>query len=108
VGQHLRQDPTGLSTAFSNIEVNVLGNALVQQLAERRNAKAENILDDVGFEKLGGIAGECHGALGARGCGAVARDVERDARAGRVLGPGSGNDQKFWHGAQYAELMRSW
>ena len=107
MGQHLRQDPTGLSTALSNVKVDVLSQALVEQVAKGRYADAHDVRDDVRLEELGSVAGEGHSALSACRRGAVARDVERDARAGRVLGPGGGDDQEFGHERQYAELMGS-
>jgi hypothetical protein len=106
VTQHLGQDPTGLSAAFSNVEVNVLSDALVEQVAERRYADPHNIRYDIWLEELRSIAGESHRAFRARRRGAVARDVERNARAGRVLRTGGGDDEKFRHERQYAELMR--
>ncbi|HEV1992657.1 MAG TPA: hypothetical protein VGR34_07315, partial [Candidatus Dormibacteraeota bacterium] len=41
--QHLRQDPTGLSTAFSNVKADILVEALVEQVAQRRYAEAEHV-----------------------------------------------------------------
>ena len=69
--------------------MNVLGDALVEELAERRQAQAEDVGDDVRLEQLRGIAGEGHPAFGAGRRSAVAGDVERDARAS-LTGGGSG------------------
>jgi len=86
--------------------VDVLGNALVEELAERRDAEAENVGDDVGLEQLGRIAGEGDRALSACRRGAVAGDVKGDAGTRRVLGSCSGNYQQVGHRCQYAHFMR--
>jgi hypothetical protein len=90
--QHRRQDPTGLSTSLSNVDVNVLVDTLVQQLTHRRNADATQVCAYVGFEHLGCVPGQRDGNLDACGRRAVGRNVEWDAGAGRVLWSSGGND----------------
>jgi hypothetical protein len=72
--------------------VNVLVDTLVQQLTHRWNADATQVRADVGLEHLGRIAGQRDGNLDACRYRAVGRNVEWDARAGRVLWSSGGND----------------
>lgn len=104
--EHRRQDPTGLSAAFSNVEVDVLLEALVEQIAKRWDPKAHHVCDDVGFDKLGGVTGQGHGHLDTGRVCAVDGDVERDAGARRVLWTGRGDDEKSRHSDQYGQSMK--
>src|SRR6266851_1291185 len=103
-GQHRRQDPTGLSTAFSNVEGNVLLQALVHQVAQRRHALPVHVGDDVGLEELGGVTGEGHRDLDFGRRRPVDSDVERNAGARWIGRSARGDDQESRHGAHYLPL----
>src|SRR5438105_4514897 len=91
--EHLRQDPTGLGTAFSNVDRDLIVEALVQQLPQRGHPKAKHVGDHVGLDELGSVARQSDRDLCPRGLGPVGRDVEGNARARRVLGSGGGDDE---------------
>jgi hypothetical protein len=76
---------------------------LVEELAKRRQAKAEDVGDDVRLDELRGVAGERYRDLRTGGLRAVDGDVKRDARAGGIFGSGRGDDEKPRHGLKYGQ-----
>ena len=100
--EHLLRDPTGLGAAFSNVEANLLRNALGQEVGQGRNPDAAHAGADVGLEQIDRVARERDRDLDLGRPRAVGRDVERDACAGRVVGSGGGDDEQAGHRGQYA------
>ncbi len=77
--------------------------ALVEQVAQRRDTEAEHVGDDVRLHELRRVSGQDYRNVHSCGPGPIHRDVERDAGTRGVLGPGGGDDQKAWHSNQYAQ-----
>ncbi len=86
--------------------MHVLLETLVEQIAQRWDAEAQHVGDDVRFDKLSRVARKHDSDIHSSGPGSVDRDVERNAGARGVLRSCGGDDEKARHSHQYGQWVK--
>ncbi len=87
--------------------MDVLLEALVDQVAKRWYPEAEHVRDDVGLHELRGISGQDDRNLHSGGPCTVDRNVERDAGARGILRSRGRDDEESWHSHQYGQMVNT-